>query len=214
MDPLIYITLLISVLATLGGFLSKSSKKTIYFLFLQAAAIGFVELMYVFINLVQGLHTEALIKFFATFAEWISAAIISPLIIWWGVSKTEDYNEKSMIKLSGVISLLSILIIVHLGLEALYNRYLPSTLEATFFFSMMLSLSLILMITRKDPFKILVGLNMAENSLYPLLTKSPINILPIILVLIMFVNVVAVFIIIEAYGDYNTLDVSKWRLSK
>lgn len=213
MEPIVYVALSVSVLATLGGVLSKDSKQTIYFLSLQAAAIGFVELMYVFVNLVSGLHMEALIKFFASFAEWFSAAAISPLIIYWGMTKTENYVEQPTLNRLAVAGLLALLVVSHLGLEFLYSRYLPSQLEASFFISLMFSLALFLMATRRDPFKLLVGLNMAENSLYPLLTRSPLNVIPFILVLIMFVNVVAVFIVIEAYKDYGTLNVSEWRLS-
>jgi hypothetical protein len=37
--------------------------------------------------------------------------------------------------------------------------------------------------------------------------------MPFILVLVVFVNVVAVYIVIESYRDYQTLDLSRWRLT-
>jgi len=213
MELLVLLALLISVTATLAGSLSRSTKQTIQYMSLQAAAIGFVELMYVFINLVSGLHIEALVKFFAVFAEWFSAAAVSPLVIYWGMAKTEDFVDRPQMSAAGLAVFLAVLVLAHLGLEFLYSRYLPTQIEATFFISLMFTLSMFLMATRKDPFKILVGLNMAENALYPLLARSPINVMPFMLVLIVFVNVVAVFIVIEAYRDYQTLDLSRWRLT-
>jgi multisubunit Na+/H+ antiporter MnhC subunit len=118
-----------------------------------------------------------------------------------------------MMSAPGVAMLLGLLVLAHLGLEFLYSRYLPTQLEAIFFISLMFTLSLFLMATRKDPFKIIVGLNMAENALYPLLARSPLNVMPFILVLVVFVNVVAVYIVIESYRDYQTLDLSRWRLT-
>jgi hypothetical protein len=212
MDPIVFIALSLSVMATLGGVLSRTTKQAIYFMSLQAAAIGFVELMYVFINLFSGLHIEALIKFFASFAEWFSAAAISPLVIYWGMAKTENHYDKPLMSRVGAAMFIALLLFTHLGLELLYSRYLPSKLEASFFISLMFSLSLFLMVTRKDPLKVLVGLNMAESSLFPLMARSPLNVIPFILVLVVFVNIVGVFIVIEAYGDYKTLDLSKWRL--
>lgn len=213
MELIVYLALFVSVIATFLGVISKDSKRTVYFLAIQAAAIGFVELMYVFVNLFSGLHFEALIKFFTSFAEWFSAAAISPLIIYWGVTKTENYTEESMLNKRGVAVFLVILILSHLGLEYFFNRYLPSDLETGFFISLMFSLSLFMMATRRDPFKLLVGLNMAENALYPLLSRSPLHLIPFVLVLKRFVNIVAVYIVIEVYKDYGTLDISDWRLS-
>jgi multisubunit Na+/H+ antiporter MnhC subunit len=213
MELLVLLALLVSVASTLAGSVSKSTKQTIQFMSLQAAAIGFVELMYVLVNLVSGLHVEALVKFFAVFAEWFSAAAVSPLIIYWGMAKTENFEDRPMMSAPGVAMLLGLLVLAHLGLEFLYSRYLPTQLEAIFFISLMFTLSLFLMATRKDPFKIIVGLNMAENALYPLLARSPLNVMPFILVLVVFVNVVAVYIVIESYRDYQTLDLSRWRLT-
>ena len=213
MELIVYLALFVSVLATFGGVISKDSKRTIYFLTIQAAAIGFVELMYVFVNLFSGLQFEALIKFFTSFAEWFSAAAISPLIIYWGMTKTENYIEESILNKRGVVVFIVVLALSHLGLEYFFRSYLPSDLETGFFISLMFSLSLFMMATRRDPLKLLVGLNMAENALYPLLSRSPLNLIPFILVLIIFVNIVAVYIVIEVYKDYSTLDISKWRLS-
>jgi len=213
MELLVLMALLVSVAATLAGSVSRSTKQTIQFMSLQAAAIGFVELMYVLINLVSGLHIEALVKFFAVFAEWFSAAAVSPLIIYWGMAKTENFEDQPMMSTTRVAAFLATLVLTHLGLEFLYSRYLPTQIEATFFISLMFTLSVFLMATRKDPLKILVGLNMAENALYPLLARSPLIVMPFLLVLIVFVNVVAVFIVIEAYRDYQTLDLSRWRLT-
>jgi hypothetical protein len=75
----------------------------------------------------------------------------------------------------------------------------------------MFSLSVFITATRADPLKILVGLNMAENALYPLFAESPLVLIPFMLGLMIFVNAVGVFIITEAYRDYGVLSIREWR---
>lgn len=212
MEIIVFIALITSTFATLLGSLSRTTRQTIQFLALQAAAIGFVELMYCLVNLVLGLHVEALIKFFASFAEWFSAAVVSPLIIYWGMVRTEDVADQPIIGYKFVAVLFTATIVSHLILGVWAYHILPQQLEALFFISIMFFFSVFLMATRRDPLKILVGLNMAENALYPLLAKSPLNMIPFMLVLMIFVNVVGVFIISEAYRDYGTLTISEWRM--
>jgi len=190
---------------------ARSTRRTIHLLVLQATAIGFVELMYCLINLILGLQFEALIDFFATFAEWFSCAVVSPLIIYWGMMKTENNVDQPVIGARNATLLVAVMTATYLALGTWLLPLLPPRFEALPFSVFILSLSVSLMATRRDPLKILVGLNMAENALYPLTAESPLSLIPFMLVLMIFVNVVGVFVITEAYREYGTLSVTKWR---
>jgi hypothetical protein len=52
---------------------------------------------------------------------------------------------------------------------------------------------------------------MAENALYPFIAESPLGVIPFMLVLMIFVNVVGIFVITQAYREYRTLSITKWR---
>ncbi|MBS7660033.1 hypothetical protein KEJ28_05060, partial [Candidatus Bathyarchaeota archaeon] len=153
----------------------------------------------------------SLIDFFATFAEWFSAAIISPLIIYWGMIKTENVYDEPIfnIKRGGLLLITVVALNVILSIYVLH--YLPQKINVLPFLALMFSLSIFIVATRADPLKILVGLNMAENALYPLFAESPLFIIPFILLLMIFVNLVGVFVIVEAYRDYGSISVKKWR---
>jgi len=211
MEPIVIATLIVSTFATLCGVFAKTTKQLIRILAIQAAALGFVEMVLCLINLILGLGFEALIDFFATFAEWFSAAIISPLIIYWGMIKTENVYDEPMfnIKRGGLLLITVVALNVILSIYVLH--YLPQKINVLPFVALMFSLSIFIVATRADPLKILVGLNMAENALYPLFAESPLFIIPFILLLMIFVNLVGVFVIVEAYRDYGSISVKKWR---
>ncbi len=211
MEIAVLVSLTISVFFTALGSLSLTSKRTIIFLALQAASIGFVELMYCLINLIIGLHMEALIDFLATFIEWFTCAVVIPLIIYWGIRRTEDIFEQPIVDGKKAIVLSIALAILCLIIGELSSSAIPESLETLPFVAFMFASSCILMIYRKDPPKILAGLNMAENAFYPLLAESPLNLIPFMLALMVFVNIVGVFITIEAYREYGTTLISKWR---
>ncbi|MEM2567021.1 MAG: hypothetical protein QXH20_00920 [Candidatus Bathyarchaeia archaeon] len=211
MEPIVIATLIVSTFATLCGVFAKTTKQLIRILAIQAAALGFVEMVLCLINLILGLGFEALIDFFATFAEWFSAAIISPLIIYWGMIKTENVYDEPIfnIKRGGLLLITVVALNVILSIYVLH--YLPQKINVLPFLALMFSLSIFIVATRADPLKILVGLNMAENALYPLFAESPLFIIPFILLLMIFVNLVGVFVIVEAYRDYGSISVKKWR---
>lgn len=211
MEIMILVTLVISVFATALACFTHSSRQTIRFLSVQAATIGIVELMYCLINLLVGLHFEALIHFFATFAEWFSCAVVIPLIIYWGMIKTENVTDKPIISTQKGTMLIVTITVLYMILWIGLLFLLPVKLDVLPFSLLMFSLSVFLMATRRDPLKILVGLNMAENAFYPLFAESPISLVPVMLALMIFVNIVGVFVIIEAYREYGTLSVTEWR---
>jgi hypothetical protein len=211
MEIAVLASLTISLFFTVLGSLSQTSKRTIIFLALQAASIGFVELMYCLINLIIGLHMEALIDFLAAFIEWFTCAVVTPLIIYWGIMRTEDIFEQPIVDGKGVIAISAISTILCLIIRELSSSVILKSLETLPFVVFMFASSCILMVYRKDPLKILAGLNMAENAFYPLLAESPLNLIPFMLALMVFVNIVGVFITIEAYREYGTTLISKWR---
>lgn len=211
MELIVSAFMIISIFFTILGALSHTTKKTIIFLALQAASIGFIELVYCLLGLITGLHMEALIKFLAMFIEWFTSAVINPLIIYYGMIKTEDISEKPLINDKRVVLSTIALTISWLTFGSWLSSNLPRKLETIPYVTLMLFFSSILIVYRRDSLKILVGLNMAENSLYPLIAESPISLVPFILGLMVFVNLVGVFVIMEAYRDYGTTLVSKWR---
>ncbi|MEM2851427.1 MAG: hypothetical protein QXW18_06470 [Candidatus Bathyarchaeia archaeon] len=211
MEIVVLMALASATLFTVLGLSSRTTRQTILFLALQAAAIGFVELMYCLINLITGLHMEALIDFLATFAEWFSCAAVSPLIIYWGMIKTEDAIDQPIIGARKAAMLVAAITVSHLILGIWLLPLLPEKLETLPFVALMFSLPVLMMATRRDPLKILAGLNMAENALFPLLAESPLSLIPFMLVLMIFVNIVGVFVITEAYREYGTSTITKWR---
>ena len=211
METIVLVASVISVFATVLACFTPNSRQTIRFLAVQAAAIGFVELMHCFVNLLTGLHFEVLIDFFATFAEWFSCAAVIPLIIYLGMIKTENMTDKPVISTRKATILVVAIAVLYMILWIWPLFSLPVKLDILPFSMFMFSLSIFLMATRRDALKILVGLNMAENAFYPLFAESPISLLPVMLVLMIFVNIVGVFVIVEAYREYGTLSVTEWR---
>jgi hypothetical protein len=211
METIVVVALIISTFATAFGVFGKTTRQLIRLLSIQAAAIGLVELTFCLINLLTGLGFEVLVDFFATFAEWFSAAAISPLIIYWGMVKTENMSEQPVVTARRGGILLAAIVISNVILSIFTSSFLPAKIDALPFIALMFSLSVFITATRADPLKILVGLNMAENALYPLFAESPLVLIPFMLGLMIFVNAVGVFIIIEAYRDYGVLSTKKWR---
>jgi len=211
METIVIAALTISTLATAFGVFAKTTRQLIRLLSIQAAAIGLVELMFCLMNLLTGLGFEALVDFFATFAEWFSAAAMSPLIIYWGMVKTENMSDQPVVTPRRGGILLAAIVISNIILSIFTSSFLPAKIDALPFIALMFSLSVFITATRADPLKILVGLNMAENALYPLFAESPLVLIPFMLGLMIFVNAVGVFIIIEAYRDYGVLSIRRWR---
>jgi len=211
MEPIAIATLIVSTLVTLCGVFAKTTKQLIRLLAVQAAALGLVELVSCLINLILGLGFEALVDFFATFSEWFAAAVITPLIIYWGMIKTENVHDEPVINIKRVSLILVAIVILSLILSSFVSQFFPEKIDALPFVALMFSVSVFIIATRTDPLKILVGLNMAENALYPMFAESPLFLIPFILALMIFVNLVGVFIIVEAYRDYRVISVKAWR---
>jgi len=211
MELVVIATLIMSTVVTFCGIFAKTTKQLIRLLAVQAATLGLVEMILCLINLILGLGFEALVDFFATFSEWFAAAVITPLIIYWGMIKTENMRDEPVINVKRVGLVLVAIVILSLILSVFASRFLPEKIDVLPFVALMFSISVFIIATRTDPLKILVGLNMAENALYPLFAESPLFLIPFILALMIFVNLVGVFIIVEAYRDYKAISVKAWR---
>lgn len=207
----VFIALIMAVFATALACFARNTRQSIIFLSIQAMAIGSVELMNCLVNLLVGLHLEALIDFSVTFAEWFSCAAVIPLIIYWGMTKTENVSDGPIIGVRRTVVIVIATAILYMIVYANPFYSFPARLDVLPFSMLMFSLSVFLMVSRNDPLKILVGLSMAENALYPLFSGSPLVLIPFILVLMIFVTAVGVYIAIEAYRDYGTLSISGWR---
>ncbi|MEM1660177.1 MAG: hypothetical protein QXR17_03395 [Candidatus Bathyarchaeia archaeon] len=211
METIIIATLVISTFATLSGIFVKTTRQIICLLSFQAAVIGLFKLIFCLTNLIMGLNFEALTDFFATFAEWFSAAVISPLIIYWGMMKTENISDKPVVNIRRGGMVIVAIVVSNIILCIFTSSFFPAKINVLPFVALMFSISIFISATRTDPLKILVGLNMAENALFPLFAESPLFIIPFILLLMIFVNLVGVFVIVEAYRDYGNISVKAWR---
>ncbi|MBS7605080.1 MAG: hypothetical protein QXR84_00040 [Candidatus Bathyarchaeia archaeon] len=213
METLSIIALVAASFVTILGCFSKSTRQTIILLSLQALAIGSVTLVRCLIDLIVGLNIEALIHFFIAFAEWFSAAVVVPLILYWGVVKTENVIDAPIIGARRLAILIASAAAMYTILWATRPQLLQKENMVFSFCMLMFSFSFFLMVTRRDPLKILAGLNMAENSLYPLLAEIPLMLVPFILTLMIFVTAMGTYIIVEAYRDHGTLLVDRWKVA-
>ncbi|MEM2272641.1 MAG: hypothetical protein QXT26_06800 [Thermoproteota archaeon] len=211
MEMLFTITFIAAAFVTALGCFAESTRRTIIFLSIQAIAIGSVALVRCLIDLIIGLNVEALIHFFIAFAEWFSAAVVVPLILYWGVVKTENIVDTPIIGARRLIILIMSAAVLYISLWVIQPKILQEEIMILSFCMLMFSFSVFLMVTRRDSLKILAGLNMAENSLYPLLAEIPIMLVPFILTLMIFVTAMGTYIIIEAYRDHGTILVDRWR---
>jgi hypothetical protein len=211
MEIIVFITLIISSALTVLAFFAGNTKRIIHLLVLQAGGIGFFALMTCIVNLVVGLQFEALIAFFMAFSEWFSCAIISPLIIYWGMVNTKNQQDKPNIGFRNSVIAVVLIAIVSVAVGIGVVLTLPPAFEVLPFTFFIFAISIGIIVTRKDPIKILVAFNMAETALYPMMVESPIGIIPFMLAIMIFTNIVGVYVISQAYKEYGSLSIDDWR---
>ncbi len=211
METLVFGFLIVTTVITIAALFIQSARCMVYTLVLQATTIGFVQLMYCVVELFLDLSPEALADFFYAFAEWFVCAAVVPSIIYFGLARTTYSFIKPTIKGMNVIVFVCLLVLAHFALGLWLQSWFPSRMETFIFAILMFNISIATMVINRHAIKILIGLNMAENALFPLLVESPAIFVPFILVAVVFVNIVAVYVIIFAYQTYNTLLVTDWR---
>jgi hypothetical protein len=210
MEITVILALMVATFFTVTGYFARSTRQMIFFLSIQAMALGSFQLIVSIIELVLGLHLQALFDFSIAFAEWFFSAVVTPLIIYWGMIKTKSTDEP-IISEQRITTFAVAALVPCMVLWASSFLLLPEIFDTFPFISFMFSLSILLMVKERDPLRILVGLNMAENALFPFLAESPVILIPFMLTLVTFVNVVGVFVIVQAYRDYGLMLVDKWR---
>lgn len=211
MELAILLTLIVATFATALGCSARTTRQAIVFLSAQAAIIGFEELTYCVLDLLLGLQFEALVDFLATFAEWSFAAIGIPLLIHWGMKKTENTSDEPFFKVRKTAVPLGTIAMLCVVLSTYPMFSLSAKLDFLPFSLLMVSLSFFLIITTKNSLRVLIGINMAKNALYPMYSEGPLIMTCLILSMAIFITAVGVYVIVEAYRNHGTLLIDRWR---
>ncbi len=90
MEITVILALMVATFFTVMAYFARSTRQMIFFLSLQAMALGSFQLIVSIVELVLGLHLQALLDFSIAFAEWFFSAAVTPLIIYWGMIKTKS----------------------------------------------------------------------------------------------------------------------------
>ncbi|MEM2142002.1 MAG: hypothetical protein QXS20_10510 [Candidatus Thorarchaeota archaeon] len=154
---------------------------------------------------------DNLLKFLVSVLELLIAAVVTPGVFYLGVRKTLDVVDTPRIGYRNTTVVVIVLIVLHLATWVVIQPILMMDLTVLGTVILGVSVSLLMIAIRDDPFKIMVGLNMAETALFPYLEKTPMAVVPGLLVLIVFVNVVGTYIIYHSYLEYGVMSVDEWR---
>jgi hypothetical protein len=144
--------------------------------------------------------------------DLVFCLIIAPSIIYFAIKKTEDivdgYTRKDT-----TISILSILVIVIFSV-LLYNYVAQFEIADPPFIAfsfLLMSCAILLILTRKDVIKILIGTIFIENALFPLLVEASFIITLLLGLLTIFINIVGVHVVISGYQQYNSILIDVWK---
>jgi hypothetical protein len=211
MSLLLFLSIFVLAGLTVLACYTKTSNRLILILVIQATVVTMASLVPVLLELASTGQSSTLVKLATVMGEWAFAALVTPLIIYYAVKKTVNVVDQPTIGVRNT----SVLIIVMVAAQALLWLFAYPLMPEEFiiFIPVVLALSIdfVLMTTRDDPIKILVGLNIAETALFPFIEQTPLIFVPPLFLLISLVNVVGVFLIIHAYREYGVLSVSEWR---
>ncbi len=125
--------------------------------------------------------------------------------------KTKNQQDNPSIGFKRSVMAVVLIIIISIAVAIGVLLTLPPAFEVLPFTFFIFAVSIGIIITRKDSIKILVAFNMAETALYPMMVESPIGIIPFMLAIMIFTNIVGVFVISEAYKEYGSLSIDDWR---
>lgn len=211
MNLLLFLSIFVLAGLTVLACYTKTSNRLILILAIQATAVTMASLAPILLELTLTWQPDTLVKLATAVGEWVFAAIVTPLIIYYAVKKTVNVADQPTIGVRNTSILITVMVAAQALLWSL--AYPLMSEEFIIFIPVILALSIdfILIATRDDPIKILVGLNIAETALFPFIEQTPLIFIPPLLLLISFVNVVGVFLIIHAYREYGVLSVSEWR---
>lgn len=212
MEIVVFLAFLFAISITALASITDKTQRMIHLLSLQAAAIGIVELMLCLMDVIVGLTFAAFIDFLTAFIEWVSCVALVPFILYLCVRRTENNVSSPIIGVRKTTVIMVAMMILYLALEAWLVLFdlIPPQLETFPLCMFILSESIVVIAVHRDAIKILVGLNLAINALYPLLTHLPLGYVALDLVSIIFVNAIATFVIAKSYDEYKTLVVTEW----
>lgn len=207
------VTVFLAVILTAAALFMKDTEETLDLLRFQASVMGAVELIRGLDELYTGALSEAVPDFFSTFLLWTFSVAITPAIISRGISRAGREIDEPIIgtrKSAIIITAMSVLYIAATFVFARL-RLLPENLNTLPLYLLIFSLSIFNMVVRRDPLKILIGLNMAENAFEPLIAEVPLILLVLALASMAFVNGIAVFVIAEGKMEFGSLQLDQWR---
>ncbi len=213
MNTVQYLLLLACALITAGAAFIRHTRTLIGVLAVQSMLLGIEELVVSFLHFQESLFFESIIEFFLSMFELSLGALVAPLIIYAGMKRTENIRDKPFINSHAWMVLVFSLVVVAFLAFGMVATQLPGQLEMLPCLILILVVAAIGTMTRRDPLKIIVGLNMAENALLPLSASPTVIITPFLLGMIIFIDALFIFITIEGYHEHGALDILRWRSS-
>ncbi len=213
MELLVIVTVFVAVILTAAGTIVKDTKDALDLLRFQASMMGAVELIRGLSELYAGLLSEAIIDFSSTFLLWTVGVAVTPAIISKGISRAGREIDEPIIGTAKSAIIITAMSIFYLAanVSSMRLRLLPENLDILPLYLLIFSLSIFNMAVRRDPLKILIGLNMAENAFMPLMAEVPLILLALALGSMEFVNEIAIFIIAEGKTEFRSLRLTHWR---
>lgn len=207
------VTVLLAIILTAAASLVKDTEDALDLLRFQAGAMGAVELIRGLNELYAGVLSEAILDFFSTFLLWTFSVAVTPAIISKGISRAGREVDEPIIGTRKTAIVVIAISILHLtaNIVCVHLRLLPDNLDMLPLYLLIFSLSIFNMAVRRDPLKILIGLNMAENAFMPLMAEVPLILLALALGSMEFVNEIAIFIIAEGKTEFRSLRLTHWR---
>lgn len=206
------VTVFAAIVLTALASTVKDTRDALDLLAFQAASIGAVELFLALDELYTGLLVEALVDFSATFLLWVFGVAIAPAIISRGISRVGAEVDEPVVGIRRTVLVTACISAAYFVFTALsiYSPILPKHLDMLPLYLLIFSQAVFNMVVRRDPLKVLIGLNMAENAFEPLLAELPLMQLLLALLATQFVNLIALFVIDQGKMEFRNLSLNYW----
>jgi hypothetical protein len=205
-----YLVLVLAILTIVACYI-RTSKQLILMLAFQASIVTIASLTLALIEASTAWNITSAIKALAAIGEWFFAAVFTPLILYAGVRKTQNVSDFPRMGIHVTSGVILVLIVAQSLLWIWIWPAVPEDLVLFAPITLVLSIDVVLMLTREDPFKILAGVNLAETALFPFFEQAPLSIIFPLLLLVGLVNLAGVYIIIHGYREYGVISVTEWR---
>ncbi len=205
-----YLIFVLAILTVLACYI-RTSEQLILILVLQASIVTMASLALALVEVYMAWNATSAIKMMAAGVEFFFAAVVTPLILYAGVRKTQNVSDFPRTGIRVTSSVILVLIAAQFMIWIWIWPVVPGDLVFFAPVTLVLSIDFVLILTRDDPLKILVGLNIAETALFPFFEQAPLTIVFPLLLLVSLVNLTGVYIIIQGYREYGVLSVTEWR---